>query len=927
MPTPRPTHLPAPAPGLALALSLALAACGGSDAPTPECRTADDCPAPATLCVVPACTAGACGTAPVDAGAVLGTGTPGDCRRQTCDGHGAVVTVADDADAPASSACAARTCFGGTVQQAFSDPGAACAQDGGAVCDGAGACVQCLAAADCPGADGECGHRTCAAGLCGRADLPAGTALAAQAAGDCLEAVCDGLGGTTARPLDDDPPASAGGCSEFTCQGGQVFSSPRPPRAACSGPGGASLCDGAGACVACLAAADCPGSDGPCQQRTCALGACGLRPADAGTVVGDPVVGDCHQDVCDGAGAVITVIFDGDAASDGNQCTADVCQSGAPSHPPQTPGTACNQAGGAVCDGAGSCVGCLVGADCPSGVCGGNACQAPTCADTVQNGSETDVDCGGATGCPRCGTAGACVAPADCTSGVCLQLRCAAPSCSDFVRNGDETDVDCGGSCSGCATGRQCLAGVDCRSGRCLADRTCSGPYVTAVAPADGATSVVPGSAITVSFFTAPVLGSVTVQAAAGPCSGSVQVSNDDFATCLGIATLLAPFGSQAAVLQPALPLSHGATYKVRTTGAISAQSLGAFEPSSMSSGFTVADGGGCASALVLSQVYPGGGSAGATFNKDFVEVHNRAAAPVSLAGLSLQVTTASGFNWAVTSLAGTIPAGGYLLVQMGGVGAVGGPLPAPDLVGTVDLPATGAKVALLSTTVATAATCPTVAVLDLLGYGATTGTTPVPTNCFEGTAPGPAPADAGAALARAGSGCTDGNGSSADFASQLAVPRSAQSAALVCGCSGTAVNETGTTVEMDFCNVQSPASLEVASGAQAGPVWGRVFEAGLTEPFGAPPAITGQLGYGPVATDPRFATGWTFVPAAFNAQVGNDDEFQASFTAPAPGSYVYVYRFSPDGARWTYCDPNGAGSLPGLTFEPATLPALTVTP
>jgi hypothetical protein len=57
------------------------------------------------------------------------------------------------------------------------------------------------------------------------------------------------------------------------------------------------------------------------------------------------------------------------------------------------------------------------------------------------------------------------------------------------------------------------------------------------------------------------------------------------------------------------------------------------------------------------------------------------------------------------------------------------------------------------------------------------------------------------------------------------------------------------------------------------------------------------------------------------------DDEFQASFNAPSPGSYVYVYRFSPDGQRWTYCDPNGAGSAPAAPFEPNSLPALTVTP
>ena len=56
------------------------------------------------------------------------------------------------------------------------------------------------------------------------------------------------------------------------------------------------------------------------------------------------------------------------------------------------------------------------------------------------------------------------------------------------------------------------------------------------------------------------------------------------------------------------------------------------------------------------------------------------------------------------------------------------------------------------------------------------------------------------------------------------------------------------------------------------------------------------------------------------------------SFTAPAAGSYRYVYRFSLDqGVSWTYCDNNqgdsGAGSNPGLTFDLENEAVLTVTP
>ena len=40
---------------------------------------------------------------------------------------------------------------------------------------------------------------------------------------------------------------------------------------------------------------------------------------------------------------------------------------------------------------------------------------------------------------------------------------------------------------------------------------------------------------------------------------------------------------------------------------------------------------------LVISQVYGGGGNAGALFTHDFVELFNRGGAPVGLAGWSVQ--------------------------------------------------------------------------------------------------------------------------------------------------------------------------------------------------------------------------------------------------------------------------------------------------
>ena len=71
---------------------------------------------------------------------------------------------------------------------------------------------------------------------------------------------------------------------------------------------------------------------------------------------------------------------------------------------------------------------CKTNAECESGVCN-VTCQAPTCSDSVRNGHESDVDCGGGT-CAGCATGMACQAPADCATGVCADSFCSPPTCS-----------------------------------------------------------------------------------------------------------------------------------------------------------------------------------------------------------------------------------------------------------------------------------------------------------------------------------------------------------------------------------------------------------------------------------------------------------------------------------------------------------------
>jgi hypothetical protein len=143
--------------------------------------------------------------------------------------------------------------------------------------------------------------------------------------------------------------------------------------------------------------------------------------------------------------------------------------------------------------------------------------------------------------------------------------------------------------------------------------------------------------------------------------------------------------------------------------------------------------------------------------------------------------------------------------------------------------------------------------------------------------------------------------------------------------------NEDGGGNEADYCVLQHPRALTVTSGQQTELIYGRIYEAGVTEAPGGNPGIRAEVGFGPASSNPTGDTRWRYVPAVFNVQVGNDDEYMATLTAPAvstPTQYRYTVRFSRDnGLHWTYCDLNGAGANGGLIFEAGELGVMTVNP
>jgi hypothetical protein len=52
-------------------------------------------------------------------------------------------------------------------------------------------------------------------------------------------------------------------------------------------------------------------------------------------------------------------------------------------------------------------------------------------------------------------------------SGHCLNQHCVGPTCQDGIENGTETDVDCGQGCQTCLSGKHCTVNNDCSSNVC----------------------------------------------------------------------------------------------------------------------------------------------------------------------------------------------------------------------------------------------------------------------------------------------------------------------------------------------------------------------------------------------------------------------------------------------------------------------------
>ncbi len=383
---------------------------GGGDAGGGgECSVPDDCPGTDTLCMTRTCDMGVCGMDFAAAGPASEQ-VAGDCLTASCDGQGTLSAEPDDNDVlDDSNPCTEDSCDNGSPVNTPTASGTMCSDGGnGALCDGNGACVECLEGTDCT--DNVCDNNVCVPGTCndtvtnvnetdvdcGGADCtPCADGLACVAPTDCVSSVC--TASVCAVPTCSDLAAN-GMETDVDCGGGS--------------------CSACGPNLACAVNSDCAGND--CSGSVC------VPNCTDGVTTGMETDVDCGGPVCNGCAT-------GETCAVGSDCTTGVCDATTFVCVGTSCGDAVQNGDETGVDCGGSCpmcadgLGCAVAGDCQSGVCTGMVCQASVCGDNMVVGTEVCDD-------------------GNTSSGDCCSAACDAVQACETEPNGDSAMADANGA-------------------------------------------------------------------------------------------------------------------------------------------------------------------------------------------------------------------------------------------------------------------------------------------------------------------------------------------------------------------------------------------------------------------------------------------------------------------------------------------------
>jgi hypothetical protein len=348
--------------------------------------------------------------------------------------------------------CVASTCLDGklTFGEADLDCGGSCAG-------------KCLKGKSCT-ANGDCVSGACAAGVCASPDCTDGKKSPIEADVDCGTA----CGNTCSVGQKCKTGAD---CATATCSGGQCSA------ATCGNQqqdGDETGTDCGGSCAlrcavgqGCGSAADC--QSGACNGTLCVATTCLDGQLTAGKEADTDCGGTCKSRCVNGKMCEVG----SDCAS--NQCLDGICGVPGCSNGKLDFGEAALDCGGKSCP-TKACVSgqaCAVASDCQSGFCASGICSSTSCKTASQDGTETDVDCGGS--CASCSQGKTCKADSDCQSKLCHAGLCASALCANGKQDPQEGGVDCGGNCAAlCLIGASCSVNSDCASNLCAPPGQCA---------------------------------------------------------------------------------------------------------------------------------------------------------------------------------------------------------------------------------------------------------------------------------------------------------------------------------------------------------------------------------------------------------------------------------------------------------------------
>ncbi len=356
------------------------------------------------------------------------------------------------------------TCYDGVHNQNESDV------------DCGGLCGACTLGGSC-NSDTDCSTENCVNNVCERRETCVNATKDADEAdvdcgGVCLAKCTMGQQCTDSSDCADNSPCSGGVCGAPRCSNGMKDDDETDVD--CGGVCPVKCVQDQG----CQMDSDCA-SGATCTNNICTVGTCdnAIKDGDEGDVdcggacsIKCMNLQSCNMDTdCEGALGCYT-----------NVCAMSACENGVIDGDESSA-----DCGGSCPDRCGDGQSCNQSSDCDSAnnmLCVNSVCTLDPCMNGVQDGTETDVDCGGGSCAARCISGQGCGMDSDCTGAniLCLANTCTQDPCTNGIQDANEAGVDCGGtsSCGACAGGASCTLDSDCGTGDCecgINSGNCSG--------------------------------------------------------------------------------------------------------------------------------------------------------------------------------------------------------------------------------------------------------------------------------------------------------------------------------------------------------------------------------------------------------------------------------------------------------------------